>query len=64
MEPIRPATLRLRVMPHPRPGQFEPNKLWQEAREPIFWLDAELRLAWVNRSWETLTGHTAPRYWG
>jgi DNA-binding NtrC family response regulator len=42
-----------------RPGQFEPHKLWQEAREPTFWLDAALRLAWVNRAWETLTGHTS-----
>jgi len=51
-------------MPHPRPGQFEPNKLWQEAREPTFWLDSELRLAWVNRAWETLTGHTAEEVLG
>jgi DNA-binding NtrC family response regulator len=44
-------------MPHPRPGLFEPSELWQQAREPTFWLDAELRIAWVNHAWEQLTGH-------
>ena len=42
---------------HARP--FEPDQLWQLAREPIFWLDPTLRLIWVNRAWENLTGHPA-----
>jgi DNA-binding NtrC family response regulator len=45
-------------MPHSRPGDFEPSELWRKAREPTFWLDAELRIAWVNQAWETLTGHS------
>jgi DNA-binding NtrC family response regulator len=44
-------------MPHPRPVGFEPSELWQKAREPTFWLDSDLRIAWVNQAWETLTGH-------
>jgi DNA-binding NtrC family response regulator len=44
-------------MPTPRAPAFEPNPLWQRAREPIFWLDPALRLVWVNRAWEELTGH-------
>jgi DNA-binding NtrC family response regulator len=44
-------------MSHPSPGQFEPLELWRNASEPIFWLDSELRLAWVNPAWEDLTGH-------
>ncbi len=35
------------------------DQLLQQAREPAFWLTAELKLAWVNRSWEELTGHPA-----
>ena len=46
-------------MPHPRPGHFEPSELWQLAREPTFWLDAKLRITWVNRAWEELTGHSS-----
>ncbi len=46
-------------MPPPRSPAFEPNPLWQQVREPLFWLDAELRLAWVNPAWESLTGHEA-----
>jgi DNA-binding NtrC family response regulator len=46
-------------MSHARPGQFVPSELWQDAREPTFWLDSELRIAWVNQAWETLTGHTS-----
>jgi DNA-binding NtrC family response regulator len=38
---------------------FEPDQLWQLAREPIFWLDPMLRLVWVNRAWENLTGYPA-----
>jgi PAS domain S-box-containing protein len=46
-------------MPTPRLAAFEPNSLWQRAREPIFWLDPTLRLVWVNRAWEDLTGYPA-----
>jgi transcriptional regulator of acetoin/glycerol metabolism len=46
-------------MPTPRSAAFEPNLLWQRAREPIFWLDPALKLAWVNRAWEELTGYPA-----
>jgi len=46
-------------MPPPRIAPFEPDQLWQHAREPIFWLDPALRLTWVNRAWEKLTGHPA-----
>jgi hypothetical protein len=46
-------------MPHPRPGQFKPLDLWQNALEPTFWLDSELKLVWVNQAWEALTGHEA-----
>ncbi len=44
-------------MPTSRATAFEPNPLWQRAREPIFWLDPALKLVWVNRAWEELTGH-------
>ncbi len=46
-------------MPPPRVGLFEPDQLWQQAREPIFCLDPVLRLSWVNRAWENLTGYAA-----
>jgi len=46
-------------MPSPRDAPFEPDHLWQRAREPIFWLDPALKLTWVNRAWEELTGHPA-----
>lgn len=42
-----------------RLAPFEPDRLWQLAREPIFWLDPMLRIMWVNRAWENLTGHPA-----
>jgi transcriptional regulator with GAF, ATPase, and Fis domain len=35
------------------------DQLLQQAREPAFWLSADLKLAWVNRAWEELTGHPA-----
>ncbi len=35
------------------------DHLLQQAAEPAFWLTADLKLAWVNRAWEELTGHTA-----
>jgi DNA-binding NtrC family response regulator len=46
-------------MPTARTAAFEPNPLWQRAREPIFWLDPTLKLVWVNRAWEELTGHAS-----
>ncbi len=46
-------------MATPRPAVFEPNPLWQRAREPIFWLDPAPKLVWVNRAWEELTGYPA-----
>src|SRR5436305_1736541 len=33
--------------------------LVQQAREPAFWLNPELKILWVNRAWEELTGHPA-----
>jgi DNA-binding NtrC family response regulator len=38
---------------------FEPNQLWQRAREPVFWLDPALKFTWVNHAWEELTGYPA-----
>jgi PAS domain S-box-containing protein len=46
-------------MAPPRVSAFKPDQLWQHAREPMFWLDQELRIAWVNRAWEALTGQTS-----
>ena len=43
----------------PRTAAFAPNPLWQRAREPIFWLDPALKLVWVNRAWEELTGYSS-----
>jgi PAS domain S-box-containing protein len=33
------------------------DALWQKAREPVFVLNRDLRLAFVNHAWEDLTGH-------
>ena len=46
-------------MPPPRVSAFKPDQLWQQAREPMFWLDHALRVTWANRAWEGLTGHPA-----
>jgi DNA-binding NtrC family response regulator len=46
-------------MTAPRDAPFEPEALWERTREPVFWIDAALRLAWVNSAWETLTGYPA-----
>lgn len=46
-------------MPTPRVATFEPSRLWEQSREPTFWLDGALRLVWVNRAWEELTGFKA-----
>src|SRR5512142_979987 len=35
------------------------EKIWQQAREPLFWLNADRKLVWVNRAWEELTGYPA-----
>ena len=47
------------LMAPPRVSAFRPDQLWQQAREPMFWLDAALRVGWVNQAWEALTGHPA-----
>src|SRR5208283_2093869 len=47
------------LMAPPRVSAFKPDQLWQKAREPMFWLDQALRVTWVNRAWEGLTGHRA-----
>lgn len=39
------------------PTAFDPRPIWQRSREPLFWLDAKLTLAWVNQAWEELTGY-------
>ena len=31
----------------------------QQACEPLFWLNPDHKLIWVNRAWEELTGHSA-----
>ncbi len=46
-------------MASPRNTGARLDSLWQQAREPAFWLSSDLRLVWVNRSWEQLTGCTA-----
>ena len=46
-------------MPSPRVSGARVDHVLQQAREPAFWLNGELRLTWVNRAWEALTGHTA-----
>ncbi|MDR3618520.1 MAG: sigma 54-interacting transcriptional regulator [Paludisphaera borealis] len=46
-------------MPPPRASAFRPDQLWRSAREPMFWLDSDLRIIWVNHAWEGLTGHKA-----
>src|SRR5215212_5566242 len=40
------------------------DSLWQHAREPAFWLSPDLRLIWVNKAWEELTGYAAERVAG
>ena len=46
-------------MPPPRITGARFDALWQQAREPVFLLNRDLRLAFVNRAWEELTGHPA-----
>jgi DNA-binding NtrC family response regulator len=44
------------IMVSPRVPAFRPDQTWLHAREPLFWLDPTLRIAWVNKAWESLTG--------
>ncbi|MDG3005274.1 sigma 54-interacting transcriptional regulator [Paludisphaera mucosa] len=46
-------------MPPSRPPTLRPEQVWRSAREPLFWLDAGLRVAWVNPAFEELTGVAA-----
>lgn len=46
-------------MSSPRLPRFRPDHVWRSAREPLIWLDAELRVVWVNPAWEELTGRPA-----
>jgi DNA-binding NtrC family response regulator len=46
-------------MQPPRVVPFELIPLLQQAREPMFWFDGQLKLAWANRAWELLTGSPA-----
>jgi transcriptional regulator with AAA-type ATPase domain len=46
-------------MPSPRVSGARADQLLQQAREAAFWLNGELKLVWVNRAWEDLTGHPA-----
>lgn len=43
-------------MASPRNSNARLEALWQHVQEPLFWLTADLRLSWVNRAWEELTG--------
>lgn len=46
-------------MTSPRGPGVRLDALFQHAREPVFVLNAERRLVYVNRAWEDLTGHPA-----
>lgn len=46
-------------MPPTRLVPFELIPLFQQAREPMFWLDSQLKMIWANRAWELLTGYPA-----
>lgn len=46
-------------MPSPRVSGARFDHLVQQAREPAFWLNSDLKLVWVNRAWEELTGYSA-----
>jgi DNA-binding NtrC family response regulator len=46
-------------MPTPRIVPFELIPHLQQAREPLFWLDAQLKITWANPAWELLTGYPA-----
>ena len=44
-------------MASPRLSSARLEHWLQHAAEPAFWVSADLKLAWVNRAWEELTGH-------
>src|SRR6478752_6528862 len=46
-------------MAPPRVSAARIDQQLMQAREPAFWLNPELKLVWVNRAWEELTGHAA-----
>jgi transcriptional regulator with PAS, ATPase and Fis domain len=46
-------------MASPRNSSARLESHWQHVQQPLFWLTADLRLTWVNRAWEQLTGSTA-----
>ncbi len=46
-------------MSSPRVSGVRIDQTVQQAREPVFWLNGDLKLVWVNRAWEELTGHGA-----
>jgi DNA-binding NtrC family response regulator len=49
------SSLRVSIVPM----ALKLENAWQQAREPLFWLNPDLKLIWVNRAWEDLTGHPA-----
>jgi PAS domain S-box-containing protein len=40
------------------------DALWRQSSDPLFALNADRRLLYVNRAWETLTGHGADQVQG
>ncbi len=46
-------------MTSPRPSAPRPEQIWKSARQPLFWLDPELRLAWANPAFEATAGAAA-----
>ncbi|MBX6313699.1 MAG: sigma 54-interacting transcriptional regulator [Isosphaeraceae bacterium] len=46
------------------PGLRRLNALWKRASEPVFVLDAQRRLVYVNQAWEELTGYAADAVMG
>ncbi|OJW24193.1 MAG: hypothetical protein BGO49_05490 [Planctomycetales bacterium 71-10] len=46
-------------MPPQRPPAPRPAQIWRSAREPLFWLDADLRVAWANPAFEAFAGAPA-----
>jgi DNA-binding NtrC family response regulator len=52
-------TIRVSIIPmaSTRVSGVRLESTWQQAREPLFWLNPDFKLVWVNRAWEELTGH-------
>ncbi len=44
--------------PRNQAGAFELGTLERVVREPLFWLDPNLKIVWVNRAWEEHVGRT------